>query len=140
MQDPNLYQTPTVHSSARVEIVDDNPVFKPTWDFRLAFLALSTLGLAVAFDATTLSVALPTISTDLGGTALQAFWSGTSFLLASTALQPTVASFSNIFGRKYVRLPHLVVVSLLDAVAERTAYKDSHSSSISPRPPSLPAH
>lgn len=99
---PALEKTPTAYSSARVEVVGGQLVFKPTWQFRLAFLALCTLALAVAFDATTLPVALPTVSTELGGTALQAFWSGTSFLLASTALQPTIASFSNIFGRKSV--------------------------------------
>lgn len=98
-----LEKVPTVRSTARVETVDEKHVFRPTWDFQLAFLSLCTLNLTIAFDATTLSVALPTISTELGGTALQAFWSGTSFLLASTVLQPTVSSLSNIFGRKNVR-------------------------------------
>ncbi|KAL1842790.1 hypothetical protein VTK73DRAFT_3041 [Phialemonium thermophilum] len=93
---------PTITNTGRVEMVNDKPVFKPTRDFVLAFLSLCMVALAIAFDATSLSVALPTISSDLGGTALQAFWSGTSFLLASTILQPTVASLSNIFGRKYV--------------------------------------
>ncbi len=83
--------------------LNHKPVFKPSRDFYLAFIALCTLALAVAFDATSLSVALPTISTALGGTALEAFWSGTSFLLSSTVLQPSIASLSNIFGRKYVR-------------------------------------
>lgn len=85
-----------------VEIVDNKPVFKPTRGFLLAFGSLCMLSLAVSFDATSLSVALPIISTTLKGSALAAFWSGTSFLLASTVLQPTVASLSNIFGRKYV--------------------------------------
>ena len=96
---------PVIRSKSRVEVVGGKPVFKPTREFLLAFGALMTISLAVAFDATSLSVALPTISSALGGTALEAFWSGTSFLLASTVLQPTVASLSNIFGRKYVSLP-----------------------------------
>jgi MFS family permease len=96
--------TSTITNAGRVEIVNDKPVFKPTREFLLSFLALCTVALAIAFDATSLSVALPTISSALGGTALEAFWSGTSFLLASTVLQPTVASLSNIFGRKYVSL------------------------------------
>lgn len=83
----------------------DGEAWKPSRDFLLAFSSLSTLTLAVAFDATTLSVALPIISTALHGTALEAFWSGTSFLLASTVLQPSIASLSNIFGRKYVSHP-----------------------------------
>lgn len=64
--------------------------------------ALMMLSLAVAFDATSLSIALPKVSAALGGTALEAFWAGTSFLLASTVLQPTMAGLSNIFGRKYL--------------------------------------
>ena len=91
-----------ITDGGKVEIVNDKPVFKPTREFFLAFIALCTVALAIAFDATSLSVALPTISSAIGGTALEAFWSGTSFLLASTVLQPTVASLSNIFGRKYV--------------------------------------
>ncbi len=43
----------------------------------------------------------------LGGTAIEAFWSGTSFLLTSTVFQPVIGSFSHIFGRK-----PLVLVSL----------------------------
>lgn len=91
-----------VTAAGKVEIVDNKPVFKPTREFILAFLALCIVNLAIAFDATSISVALPTISSAIGGTALQAFWSGTCFLLASTVLQPTAASLSNIFGRKYV--------------------------------------
>ena len=42
------------------------------------------------------------ISEKLNGTAIEAFWSGTSFLLCSTIFQPSFASFSHIFGRKPV--------------------------------------
>ncbi|KAF9875765.1 MFS multidrug transporter [Colletotrichum karsti] len=99
---------------------DGKVVFKPSREFLLAFGALCTIALAVAFDATTLSVALPTMSSELGGTALQAFWSGTSFLLASTVLQPTVAGLSTIFGRKYliyVSALFFAVGSIIGAVA-----------------------
>lgn len=78
------------------------PPFKPALGFMLAYASLMMLCLAVALDATTLSVALPVMSTDLSGTALQAFWSGTGFLLASSVFQPVVASLSSIFGRSYV--------------------------------------
>ncbi len=88
--------------SEKTEVLDGKGTFTPTREFFLAFAALMTLALAVSIDATSLSVALPIISSALDGTALEAFWSGTSFLLASTVLQPTVASLSNIFGRKYV--------------------------------------
>jgi MFS family permease len=53
-----------------------------------------------ALDATSISVALPIMAKLLGGSALEAFWSGTSFLLTSTVFQPVLGSFSTIFGRK----------------------------------------
>ncbi|KAK2747461.1 MFS multidrug transporter [Colletotrichum kahawae] len=100
---------------------DGRLVFKPSREFLLAFGALCTVALAVAFDATTVSVALPTMSAELGGTALEAFWSGTSFLLASTVLQPTVAGLSSIFGRKplvYVSALFFAAGSVVGAVAK----------------------
>ena len=48
------------------------------------------------------------ISRALHGTAIEAFWSGTAFLLSSTVFQPTFASLSQLFGRK-----PLLLVSLL---------------------------
>lgn len=96
---------PDVARGGKVEMVDDKAVFRPTRSFLLAFSALLMVIIAVALDATSMSVALSTISSALGGSALEAFWSGTSFLLASTVLQPTMASLSGIFGRKYVCPP-----------------------------------
>ena len=44
------------------------------------------------------------ISQELKTTAIEAFWAGTSFLVAATVLQPAFASFSQIFGRKPIFL------------------------------------
>ena len=56
----------------------------------------------------------------LGGTAIEAFWSGTAFLLTSTVFQPVLGSFSHIFGRKaliYVSLLFFLVGCIIAAVA-----------------------
>jgi hypothetical protein len=100
IQDDNLARI----TSNAIEIVNGEPIFKPNRDFYLAFLALCVVTLTIALDATSLSVALPIVSTALGGTALEAFWSGTSFLLSSTVFQPSIASLSDIFGRKNVSI------------------------------------
>ncbi|KAK1690230.1 major facilitator superfamily transporter [Colletotrichum godetiae] len=115
-------ETPAVVLEKQTTQIDQNGkvVFKPSREFLLAFGALCSVALAVAFDATTLSVALPTMSVALGGTALEAFWSGTSFLLASAVLQPTVAGLSSIFGRKalvYVSAAFFAAGSIVGAVA-----------------------
>jgi MFS family permease len=56
----------------------------------------------------------------LGGSAIEAFWSGTAFLLTSTVFPPVIGSFSHIFGRKtliYVSLGFFLVGSIVPAVA-----------------------
>ncbi|KAL4863324.1 hypothetical protein BDV12DRAFT_206663 [Aspergillus spectabilis] len=66
------------------------------------YLVLGSLALAslvVALDSTILVTALPTISRDLDGTATEAFWSATSYLLTYAVFQPVIASLSDIFGR-----------------------------------------
>ena len=58
--------------------------FHPGWRFYLAFSSLLVITLMAALDATSLSVAIPKITTALNGSAIEGFWSGTSFLLTST--------------------------------------------------------
>lgn len=53
-----------------------------------------------ALDATSISVALSIMAKVLHGSAIEAFWAGTSFLLTSTVFQPVMGSFSDVFGRK----------------------------------------
>lgn len=87
------------------ETLQGEPVqFKPDVRFYLAFSALAALSLVVALDGTSISVALPVIAQALDGTAIEAFWAGTAFLLTSTVFQPIYASFSCIYGRKQVTL------------------------------------
>ena len=116
------------------------PDFKPSLRLYLAFLTLAVITMAVALDGTSLSVALPVssfsfgycqltlcsytysqiISQKLHGTAIEAFWSGTSFLLCATIFQPSYASFSHIFGRKpviMVGLLFFLVGAIIAAVA-----------------------
>ncbi|KAE8361792.1 putative transporter [Aspergillus caelatus] len=68
--------------------------------FRLTFAILAVVSLLVALDGSSISVALPIVAKKLNGTAIEAFWVGTSFLLCSTVFQPCFGSLSNSFGRK----------------------------------------
>ena len=74
--------------------------FKPSGRFILAFISILVVTLAAAIDATSLGVALPIIADELHGTALEAFWAGTSFLITSAVFQPVLAGLSHVFGRK----------------------------------------
>jgi MFS family permease len=88
---------------------DEAPEFTISTRFLMAFAALAVLTLMVALDGTSISVALPVIAKKLHGTAIEAFWAGTSFLLASTVFQPNFASFSHIFGRMPVIMVSIIL-------------------------------
>lgn len=51
---------------------------------------------------------LPTLAIDLKGTAAEAFWTGTSYLLAHAVLQPFIASISKVFGRRELLIPSIL--------------------------------
>jgi hypothetical protein len=79
------------------------PVFKPSKGFILAFISICIITLAAALDTTSLSIALPIFTVKLKGTAIEAFWSGASFLVTSTVSQPVIARMNHVFGRKEVK-------------------------------------
>lgn len=56
------------------------------------------------------------MATELHGSAIQAFWAGTSFLLTSTVFQPTFASFSHVFGRKPIIIFALILFTVGSAI------------------------
>ncbi|KAF3481221.1 uncharacterized protein GIQ15_03980 [Arthroderma uncinatum] len=80
--------------------------------FWIAFWAVAFTNLAAAYDSTTLSVAIPAISMDLGGSSIQAFWAGTSYLLATTILMLIWVTLSDAFGRR----PIIIIALLIFAV------------------------
>ncbi|TKA48102.1 hypothetical protein B0A54_01594 [Friedmanniomyces endolithicus] len=100
---------------------DQATTFAPGWRFYSAFISLCVITLMAALDATSLSVAIPRITTALHGSAIEGFWSGTSFLLTSTVFQPVFGSSSDIFGRKpliYISLVCFGLGAVLAAVTQ----------------------
>ncbi|KAL2863132.1 major facilitator superfamily domain-containing protein [Aspergillus lucknowensis] len=99
----------------------ENGTFRADWRLRCIFGVIGLLNFAAALDATSLSVAIPTIADDLGGTSIEAFWSGTSFLVASTVFQPVFTMCSEIFGSTRMLFTAVVaftVGAILAAVAQ----------------------
>jgi len=80
----------------------EKTIFKPSRSFILAFASICVVTLASAIDATSLSIALPIVTVSLKGGAIDAFWSGTSFLIASAVAMPISGGLSHVFGRKQV--------------------------------------
>ncbi|GAD96995.1 MFS transporter, putative [Paecilomyces variotii No. 5] len=116
-----------VPSSTAGTVRDDSEGedFKLSRRAMMIFFTLSVLTLMAALDGTSISVALPIIAERLHGTAIEAFWAGTSFLLCSTVFQPSFASFSNIFGRKPLILTSILfffVGAVIAGVAKNFVY------------------
>ncbi|KAF2119430.1 putative MFS multidrug transporter [Lophiotrema nucula] len=97
--------------TSEVEL-DSTPKTQRGVGFWLAFGAVAITNLAAALDATTLSVALPAISTDIGGKSVEAFWAGTSYPLAQSALMLLWVSLSQCFGRRPILLLTTVIFGL----------------------------
>jgi hypothetical protein len=87
-----------------------DPAEEPrTWRFWLVFVSLCLALLTVSLDITVMSVALPTISHSIPGADKQYVWLSSSFLLASTVVQPFIGQLANIFGRRW---PMIISVAL----------------------------
>ncbi|KAH7188721.1 major facilitator superfamily domain-containing protein [Fusarium flagelliforme] len=113
------------YSSTQPKEFEDSPSSEPHgWRFYGAFGTLCLVTFIIALDSTIICVALPTIAEDIGASAIEAFWCGTSFLLASTVIQPPVASLSHIFGRRPALLASVTIFaggSIMAALAKNIA-------------------
>jgi hypothetical protein len=83
--------------------------WKPRRQEWFVMITLATISLMVALDATILVPVLPTLAVDLHGTANEALWTGTSYLLTSAVFQPFIAALSDIFGRRELLFPSLLL-------------------------------
>ncbi|TGO51680.1 hypothetical protein BOTNAR_0348g00030 [Botryotinia narcissicola] len=101
-------------ASTTIITADNEPVqvFTPGKRYIAACTSILIVNLACALDATTIAVALPTISEALNGNAIETFWTGTSFLLTSTIWQPVFIALSNVFGRRLLLLFSLFLFTI----------------------------
>jgi MFS family permease len=90
--------------------------------FWIAFFTLNLTAFISALDAVIIAAALPAITSELGGSSNQAFWSGTAFLLAATVTQPLYGTFSEIFGRRNNLMVSLAFFLLGSILCSRSTY------------------
>ncbi|KAK8063058.1 hypothetical protein PG997_015155 [Apiospora hydei] len=109
------------NNQSMTNITEAPPAFRPGVKFWIALTPVLILAMMVSLDSTSVSVALPLMSHELRGSSLEAFWTGTAFLLASAVLQAPMGALSDIVGRMGVLLvcTFLFLVGLiLAAVAQ----------------------
>lgn len=91
---------------------DNRQIYSPTREHLLIMFTCAVSSLVVSLDSTILVPILPTLAIDLHGTAAQAFWTGTSYLLTHAVVQPFVAAISEIFGRRELLIPSIVFFAI----------------------------
>ncbi|KAI0409318.1 major facilitator superfamily transporter [Xylaria palmicola] len=93
----------------------------PSRHEKAVIYTLAITSLIVALDATIVITPLSTIIQDINGTATQAFWIGTSYLLVNAVTMPVICAISDVFGRPICLIFSLVafvVGTVLCAVAQ----------------------
>ncbi|RYP35064.1 hypothetical protein DL767_003969 [Monosporascus sp. MG133] len=97
---------------------------KKPFSFYVSVFGLGLVALITSWDATSLAIALPTITSQLHGTTLESFWASISFTLGIAITQPIYVSISDVLGRKpplYASLVLFVVGAIVFAVADNMA-------------------
>lgn len=94
--------TSTVASDSLSEEDSDEPpiCFRPGWKFYSAMTIFMIMTLAESVNSTSTSSALPTLSTELGGTTTMHEFIGDAYMLASGVLQLPISALGDIFGRR----------------------------------------
>jgi MFS family permease len=72
--------------------VDSNEEEKKSFKFKLTVFMVCLVSVVVAMDSVIVASTLPAITVALKGTSLEAFWVGTSYLLAQTVSIPCFTS------------------------------------------------
>ncbi|KKK14099.1 hypothetical protein P175DRAFT_0429252 [Aspergillus ochraceoroseus IBT 24754] len=97
--------------SAAAEEKQNQP-WKPGKAQWFVFGCLALLSFIISLDTTIITPALPALESSLHGDTVQAFWAGTSYLLASSVCQPFIVDLSDVFGRRMILTAVLVLFTL----------------------------
>ncbi|KAJ7165570.1 MFS amino acid permease [Mycena crocata] len=87
---------------------EDDEHIVPHNNLLLVFIALMLTAFLAALDQTIVATALPTIVAELGG-GKDYSWVGSAYQVAAAALCPSYGKLSDIFGRKLVLYPSIII-------------------------------
>ncbi|KAI1185530.1 major facilitator superfamily transporter [Nemania serpens] len=86
--------------------------WEPSNHEKAVIYTLAITSLIVALDATIVITPLSVIVQELKGTATQAFWIGTSYLLVNAVTMPVICAVSDVFGRPICLIFSLALFTL----------------------------
>jgi len=86
--------------------------WKPSNQVWLIIAGQTTVVFVVSLDTTILTTSLPTVAEALDANAIEAFWIVVSYLLANAVVQPLMAAFADIFGRRSTCFTSLILFTI----------------------------
>ncbi|KAJ7083146.1 MFS amino acid permease [Mycena belliarum] len=98
--------TPPPNPAKKAKEDDEHTI--PHNNLPLVFIALMLSAFLAALDQTIVATALPTIVHELGG-GNNYSWVGSAYLIVTSALCPAYGKLSDIFGRKLVLYPSILI-------------------------------
>ncbi|ESK82344.1 mfs drug transporter [Moniliophthora roreri MCA 2997] len=110
VSDPREVDMPTSKESTSGGLIDQTN-YVPTRKVISIFFSCATIGFIAYLDETMIAVALPLISSELGG-GNQIAWVGTSYFITSTSFQLVCGRLSDIWSRKTVLFVLMIIFSL----------------------------
>lgn len=83
--------------------------WKPNRQIWLIMAGQTCVVFVISLDSTILTASLPTVAKALNASAVEAFWIVASYLLANAVVQPLMAAFADIFGRRSTFFASLLI-------------------------------
>ncbi|KAK5117768.1 hypothetical protein LTR85_008743 [Meristemomyces frigidus] len=83
--------------------------WKPSRQIWLIMSGQVCVVFVISLDSTILTASLPTVAKALDANAVKAFWIVASYLLANAVVQPLMAAFADIFGRRSTFFASLLI-------------------------------
>ncbi|KAJ7745413.1 MFS amino acid permease [Mycena maculata] len=108
-QEKTAASPPTAGGTTKVkQAKEDDEHILPHNNLPLVFISLMMTAFLAALDQTIIATALPTIVAQLGG-GNNYSWVGSAYLVAAAAMSPAYGKLSDVFGRKNVLYPSILI-------------------------------
>ena len=98
--------------SEKTSLAPFNTDWKPTRQIWLIIAGQICVVFVISLDSTILTLSLPTVAEALHANAVNSFWIVASYLLANAVVQPLMAAFADIFGRRSTFFASLLLFTI----------------------------
>ena len=108
--DPEVQLRPVM--SEKNSLAPSLSEWKPNRQIWLIIAGQICVVFVISLDSTILTLSLPTVAEALRANTVKAFWIVASYLLANAVVQPLMAAFADIFGRRSTFFASLLLFTI----------------------------